>query len=84
LAARGRRRGARLRGAGHGARGERPLMRRAPPGLSRRRLRRRRQLFDMQVGVRKGPSSALMKSAVEKLTVDDMIAIAAYTSSREP
>ena len=43
-----------------------------------------RQLFDMQQGVRKGPWSALMKSAVEKLTVDDMIAIAAYTASREP
>jgi cytochrome c553 len=43
-----------------------------------------RQLFDMQVGVRKGPWSPLMKSAVEKLTIDDMIAIAAYTSSREP
>jgi cytochrome c553 len=43
-----------------------------------------RQLFDMQQGVRKGPWSALMKTAVEKLTVDDMIAIAAYTSSREP
>lgn len=43
-----------------------------------------RQLFDMQQGVRKGPWSALMKAAVEKLTVADMIAIAAYTSSREP
>ena len=43
-----------------------------------------RQLFDMQQGVRKGTWSALMKGAVEKLTVDDMIAIAAYTSSREP
>lgn len=43
-----------------------------------------RRLFDMQIGVRKGPWSPLMKSAVEKLTVDDMIAIAAYTSSREP
>jgi cytochrome c553 len=43
-----------------------------------------RQLFDLQTGVRKGPWSALMKSAVEKLTIDDMIAIAAYTSSREP
>ena len=43
-----------------------------------------RQLFDMQQGVRKGPWSALMKAAVEKLTIDDMIAIAAYTSSREP
>lgn len=43
-----------------------------------------RQLFDLQQGVRKGPWSPLMRSAVEKLTIDDMIAIAAYTSSREP
>lgn len=43
-----------------------------------------RQLFDLQQGMRKGPWSALMKSAVEKLTVEDMIAIAAYTASREP
>lgn len=43
-----------------------------------------RQLFDLQQGVRKGPWSALMRSAVEKLTIDEMIAIAAYTSSREP
>jgi cytochrome c553 len=43
-----------------------------------------RQLFDMQVGNRKGPWSALMKSSVEKMTIDDMIAIAAFTSSREP
>ena len=43
-----------------------------------------RQLFDLQQSARKGPWSALMKSAVEKLTIDDMIAIAAYTSSREP
>lgn len=43
-----------------------------------------RQLFDMQQGVRKGPWSALMKAAVEKLTIDDMIAIAAFTASREP
>lgn len=43
-----------------------------------------RALYDLQQGVRKGPWSPLMKAAVEKLTVDDMIAIAAYTSSREP
>jgi cytochrome c553 len=43
-----------------------------------------RQLFDMQQGVRKGPWSALMKAAVEKLSIDDMIAIAAYTASRLP
>lgn len=43
-----------------------------------------RQLFDMQTGVRKGVWSPLMKQAVDRLTIDDMIAIAAYTSSREP
>jgi cytochrome c553 len=43
-----------------------------------------RQMFDMQTGVRKGVWSPLMKQAVDKLTIDDMIAIAAYTSSREP
>lgn len=43
-----------------------------------------RQLFDFQQGNRKGAWSALMKAAVEKLTVDEMLAIAAYTASREP
>lgn len=43
-----------------------------------------RQLFDLQQGSRKGTWAPLMKQAVEKLTIDDMIAIAAYTSSREP
>jgi cytochrome c553 len=43
-----------------------------------------RQMFDLQQGVRKGPWSALMTAAVAKLTIDDMIAIAAYTASREP
>jgi cytochrome c553 len=41
-----------------------------------------RQLYDMQVGNRHGEWTALMKPVVEKLTSDDMIAIAAYTSSR--
>jgi cytochrome c553 len=43
-----------------------------------------RQLFDLQQGVRKGAWAPLMKAAVEKLSIDDMIAIAAFTSSREP
>mgnify|MGYP006279661001 FL=1 len=43
-----------------------------------------RQLFDMQQGNRKGPWSALMKNAVATMTIDDMIAIAAFTASREP
>jgi cytochrome c553 len=43
-----------------------------------------RQMYDIQQGVRHGTWSALMKGAVEKLTIDDMVAIAAYTASREP
>jgi cytochrome c553 len=43
-----------------------------------------RQMFDLQIGVRKGPWSALMQQAVKSLTIDDMIAIAAFTASREP
>jgi len=43
-----------------------------------------RQLNDMQSGGRSGATMALMKSTVEKLTMDDMIAIAAYLGSREP
>ena len=41
-----------------------------------------RQLHDMQTGVRKGTWSDLMKPVVAKLTADDMLNIAAYTSSR--
>jgi cytochrome c553 len=43
-----------------------------------------RQLFDFQQRNRQGPWSALMAAAVEKLTVEDMIALAAYTASLEP
>ena len=43
-----------------------------------------RQLNDMQSGTRSGAAMALMKAVVEKLTVDDMIAIAADLGSREP
>ena len=43
-----------------------------------------RQLFDFQQGARHGFWSPLMRAAVEKLTIDDLIDIAAYTSSREP
>ena len=41
-----------------------------------------RQLYDMQVGNRKGEWTDLMKPVVGKLTADDMINIAAYLSSR--
>jgi cytochrome c553 len=43
-----------------------------------------RQLFDMQRGSRNGPSAQLMKLVVANLTADDMLAIAAYVSSRQP
>jgi cytochrome c553 len=43
-----------------------------------------RQLWSMQNGERTGSWAVLMKAAVEKLTVDDMLAIAAYTASRAP
>ncbi len=43
-----------------------------------------RQLYDLQQGHRKGPWSPLMKNVVENLDAADMVAIAAYASSRAP
>ena len=43
-----------------------------------------RQLYDFKHGVRAGAGSALMKASVEKLTVDDMLELAAYASSLAP
>jgi cytochrome c553 len=43
-----------------------------------------RQLNDMKTGARSGVSMALMQAVVDKLTVEDMVAIAAYLGSREP
>jgi cytochrome c553 len=55
-----------------------------PPIAGRQATYMVRQLFDYQDGTRSGPSATLMQSLVEKLTVDDMLAIAAYTASLEP
>jgi hypothetical protein len=41
-------------------------------------------LYDMQHGVRAGEWSPLMKSAVARLTLDDLVSIAAYAASRQP
>jgi cytochrome c553 len=41
-----------------------------------------RQMYDMQSGTRHGEWSELMKPVVAKLTNDDLLAIAAYVSSR--
>lgn len=43
-----------------------------------------RQLYDFQTGNRAGAMSVLMKPSVDRLTEDDMIAIAAYLASLEP
>lgn len=43
-----------------------------------------RQLVDMRTGARAGAWSGLMKSAVEKLTDDDILALAAYAASKAP
>ena len=43
-----------------------------------------RQLWDMQQGTRNGASAQLMKLVVANLTEDDLVAIAAYVSSRRP
>ncbi len=43
-----------------------------------------RQLFDIKHGSRNGQWSDLMNAAVMNLTLDDMVAIAAYAASRTP
>jgi cytochrome c553 len=43
-----------------------------------------RQLIDMQKGNRNGPGVKLMKPVIANLSLQDMIAIAAYVSSRSP
>lgn len=43
-----------------------------------------RQLYDFKQGTRAGSLSALMRPTVEKLTVEDMVALAAYLASLTP
>jgi len=43
-----------------------------------------RQLWDLREGHRAGPWSPLMKNAVAKLTLEDMVNVAAYAASRAP
>jgi cytochrome c553 len=43
-----------------------------------------RQLYDIKLGTRSGPSSLLMAPVVAELNDDDIIAITAYLSSRKP
>ena len=43
-----------------------------------------RQLYDMQSGARPGPGAQHVKDTIAKLTIEDMVAIAAYTASLAP
>jgi cytochrome c553 len=43
-----------------------------------------RQLYDFRSGARKGANSELMKPVVETLSIDDMIALVAYSASLMP
>ncbi len=43
-----------------------------------------RQLYDLQIGSRGGAGTALMQAPVMKLTMDDIVAIAAYLASLKP
>jgi cytochrome c553 len=55
-----------------------------PPIAGRQATYIVRQLFDVQDGTRSGVSAALMQQVVDRLTVDDMLDIAAYAASRQP
>jgi cytochrome c553 len=55
-----------------------------PPIAGRQATYIVRQLYMIQDGSRSGPSVALMQQVVQKLSVDDMLALAAYTASRAP
>jgi cytochrome c553 len=43
-----------------------------------------RQFYDFKYGTRAGIGSALTKASVEKLAVEDMLALAAYAASLAP
>ena len=53
-----------------------------PPITGRSPIGTVRQLINMQNGSRNGPGAAMMKPVVDPLSLDDIISIAAYTSSR--
>ena len=56
----------------------------APPIAGRSPSYVVRQLYDMQNGARTGVAAQLMKDAVTRLTVEDMLSIAAYLATRTP
>ena len=56
----------------------------APPLAGRSPSYVVRQLYDIQHGARTGPATQLMQGPVARLTLMDMVSIAAYTASLEP
>jgi cytochrome c553 len=56
----------------------------APPIAGRQPSYIGRQLYDMQQGNRNGSMAVTMQAAVARLSEEDIIAIAAYVSSRQP
>jgi cytochrome c553 len=55
-----------------------------PPLAGRSPSYTMRQLFDMKAGTRRGPWSELMKPIVDRLTVEDLLNLSAYTASLTP
>ena len=55
-----------------------------PPIAGRQATYIVRQLFDIQDGTRSGTSAALMQQVVDRLSIADMLDIAAFTASRQP
>ena len=43
-----------------------------------------RQLYEFQTGARNGAAAALMKPVAANLTVEDMVALAAYLATQAP
>ncbi len=56
----------------------------APPIAGRHANYIVRQLYFFQDGSRSGPSATLMQDVVQNLSVDDLVAIAAFLASRQP
>ena len=55
-----------------------------PPLAGRSPSYTMRQLFDMKAGTRRGPWSELMKPIVDRLTVEDLLNLSAFTASLTP
>jgi cytochrome c553 len=55
-----------------------------PPIAGRSPSYTMRQLFDMKTGARRGPWSELMKPLLEKMSVQELMAVSAYAASLDP